>query len=308
MLVNFEPEREGFMKRQLLLSAACCVLFGLSAQAQDGRYVVLFGFDQASLDATAQATVAAAAQEFQRTGSASISVVGHTDTSGNAFYNQGLSEHREQAVADELMRLGVPASAITGEAVGETQPAVQTGDGVAEEQNRRVDIQIAPPPPPPPAPAPAPQVAQPAPPPPPAPQPRWMFTPGIFYGYNIEDEQGTHSHLAGINLSLDYLVTDWMTFGLEQAGFYHFDTDNDGFGGRTVVGPDFIFGNPQLAGYVGGNIGYLYGSGLDDDFVGGPEVGLIAGPINWKIAYDIPFNRDLDEGIINTTIGAVFRF
>jgi OmpA family protein len=208
MLVNFEPEREGFMKRQLLLSAACCVLFGLSAQAQDGRYVVLFGFDQASLDATAQATVAAAAQEFQRTGSASISVVGHTDTSGNAFYNQGLSEHREQAVADELMRLGVPASAITGEAVGETQPAVQTGDGVAEEQNRRVDIQIAPPPPPPPAPAPAPQVAQPAPPPPPAPQPRWMFTPGIFYGYNIEDEQGTHSHLAGINLSLDYLVTD----------------------------------------------------------------------------------------------------
>ena len=135
-----------------------------------------------------------------------------------------------------------------------------------------------------------------------------MFTPGIFYGYNIEDEQATHSHLAGINLSLDYLVTDWMTFGLEQAGFYHFDTDNDGFGGRTVVGPDFVFGDPQFAGYVGGNIGYLYGSGFDDDLVGGPEVGLIAGPINWKIAYDIPFNRDLDEGIVNTTIGAVFRF
>jgi hypothetical protein len=140
------------------------------------------------------------------------------------------------------------------------------------------------------------------------PAPRWMFTPGIFYGYNIEDEQGTHSHLAGINLSLDYLVTNWMTFGIEQAGFYHFDTDKDGVGGRTVIGPDFVFGDQNLAGYVGGNIGYLYGSGFDDDLVGGPEIGLIAGPINWKIAYDIPFNRDLDEGIVNTTIGAVFRF
>jgi OmpA family len=307
MLVGLEPDREDVMKRHLLLSAACCVLFGLSAQAQEGRYVVLFAFDQASLDATAQATLAAAAQEFQRTGSASISVVGHTDTSGNASYNQALSERREQAVSDELMRLGVPASALTGEAVGEAQPVVQTGDGIAEAQNRRVDIQIAPPPPPP-APQPAPQVAQPAPPPPPAPKTRWMFTPGIFYGYNIEDEQGTHSHLAGINLSLDYLVTDWLTFGIEQAGFYHFDTDKDGPGGRTVVGPDLIFGDPQFAGYFGGNIGYLYGSGFDDDLVGGPEVGLIAGPINWKIGYDIPFNRDLDEGIVNTTIGAVFRF
>ena len=82
------------MKRHLLLSAACCVLFGLSAQAQEGRYVVLFGFDQASLDATAQATLAAAAQEFQRTGSASISVVGHTDTMGGP---QGERRARSQA-------------------------------------------------------------------------------------------------------------------------------------------------------------------------------------------------------------------
>ena len=135
-----------------------------------------------------------------------------------------------------------------------------------------------------------------------------MFTPGIFYGYNMEDEQGTHSHIAGVNLSLDYLVTEWMTFGLEQAGFYHFDTDNDGIGGRTVIGPDFVFGDRQFAGYLGANVGFLYGSGFDDDFVGGPEVGLVAGPVNWKVAYDIPFNRGLDEGIINTTIGAVFRF
>lgn len=297
------------MKRHLLATAAFCFVTCGTAAAQDGRYIVLFGFDQATLDATAQATVAAAAQQFQQTGAASLSVVGHTDTSGNASYNQALSERREAAVSEELIRLGVPPSAITGEAVGETEPAVATGDGVPEEQNRRVDIQVAAPPPPPPAPAPAPapQVVEAAPPPPA--NPRFMFTPGIFYGYNLEDEQGTHSHLVGINLALDYLVTDWMSVGLEQAGFYHFDTDNDGIGGRTVVGPDFYLGDPQtVAGYVGGNIGVLYGSGIDDDLVGGPEIGLIWDPINWKIAYDIPFNRSVDEGIVNTTIGAVFRF
>jgi hypothetical protein len=185
----------------------------------------------------------------------------------------------------------VPAPAIAGEAVGETQPVAQTGDGVVEEQNRRVDIQVAPPPPLPTAPLPA---------------PRWMLTPGIFCGYGIEDEQGTHSHLAGITLSLDYLVTDWMTFGVEQAGFYHFDTDKDGVGGRTVIGPGFIFGDLRLAGYVGGNIGYLYGSGFDDDLVGGPEIGLIAGPINWRIADDIPFNRDLDRGISTPRLARCF--
>ena len=298
------------MKRHLLATAAFCFVLCGTAAAQEGRYVVLFGLDQANLDATAQATIAAAADEFRSTGSANISVVGHTDTSGNASYNQALSERRVAAVTEKLIQLGVPPAAINGAGVGENQPAVPTGDGVREEQNRRVDIAIAAPPPPPPEPAPAPApeppVAEAAPPPM---KPRFMFTPGLFYGYNLEDEQSTHSHLIGINLALDYLVTDWMSVGLEQAGFYHFDTDNDGIGGRTVVGPDFYLGDPQdVAGYVGGNIGMLYGAGIDDDLVGGPEIGLIAGPINWKIAYDIPFNRDLDEGIINTTIGAVFRF
>ena len=298
------------MKCHPLVSAGLFSLaLSAAAHAQEGRYVVLFGFDQASLDATAQATIAAAAQEFQRTGSAQISVQGHTDTSGNAAYNQALSQRREQAVTDELVRLGVPANAISGAAFGETQPEVQTGDGVAEEQNRRVDIQVAPPPPAPPpepapapAPAPEPQVAE-APPPPP--EPRWSFSPGLFYGYNLSDEQDTHSHLIGINLSLDYRAVDWLSVGLEQAGFYHFDTRNDGIGGRTVVGPDFFLGDVF---YLGGNIGYLYGSGFDDDWVGGPELGLRWDVIDWKVAYDIPFNRDLDEGIINTTIGAVFRF
>jgi len=295
------------MKRALLFSAATFLFLSGQAFAQQGNYVVLFPFDRATLDATAHSTISAAAEEFKRTGSAKISVQGHTDTSGNADYNQALSERREQAVTNELVRLGVPAGAISGIAVGESQPAVQTGDNVREQQNRRVDIQIAAPPPPPaptPAPAPAP-VAQ-TPPPPPEPEPtRWSFSPGLFYGYNLSDEQDTHSHLIGLNLSLDYRPIDWASVGVEQAGFYHFDTKDDGPGGRTVIGPDFWLGDMF---YVGGNFGALYGSGIDDDLIAGPEVGVQWKFLDWKVAYDIPFNRDLDEGIVNTTIGTTFRF
>jgi OmpA family len=285
----------------------------LLAQNQTQPFVVLFALDSATLDSEAMATVAAAAQEFQRTGSARITLRGHTDTSGDAAYNQALSERREQAVTDELVRQGVPADAISGVAVGETDPAVPTGDGVREEQNRRVEIALEAPPPPPqpapepapaPAPEPAPQVAEPA---PPERQP-FIFSVGPFYGYNIEDLNGGDSHFGGLNFSLDYEISPWFSAGLEQAGFYHFSTDNDGFGGRTAASADLLLGRDDVVPYLGGNIGYLYGSGIDEDFFAGPEIGIRAGAFNAKVAYDMPFNRDAGEGVVATTIGYGFRF
>src|SRR5688500_13603420 len=237
----------------------------LLAQTQARQFVVLFALDSATLDSEAQATIAAAAQEFKRTGSARIALRGHTDTSGNAAYNQALSERREQAVTDELVRQGVPADAISGVAVGEADPAVPTGDGVREEQNRRVEIALEAPPPQPapePAPAPAPEVATT---PEPEPEPevkRGLLSVGPFYGYSIEDEDGDDSHLAGLNISLDYAVLPWLGVGLEQAGFYHFSSPDDGLGGRSAASLNFGAGDENFAGWLGGNIGYLYGDGL----------------------------------------------
>jgi hypothetical protein len=302
------------MKRQLLLLAVGFLLGSTPAWAQDGKYVVLFPLGKATLNSAAQATIASAKQEYDRTGSAHITVVGHTDTSGTASLNQRLSERRAKAVTDALVGLGVPQSAISESGVGESDLAVQTGPGVREAQNRRTEINIIAPPPP----APAPETPVAAAPPPPAPPPppeekRWMFSAGLFYGFNFVDESNGHSQLGGINLGVDYKVTSWMTVGLEQAGFYHFDTDDDGFGGRTVVGPDFYFGNLlsdnlPVAPYVGANVGYLYGSGIDDDGIAGPELGIKVGMFDMKVAYDMPFNRNPDHGIINTTIGVSFDF
>lgn len=74
----------------------------------------------------------------------SVQVIGHTDNSGGASYNQGLSERRANSVADILMDGGVSFNRIQSFGRGEDQPIGSnlTEDGKA--QNRRVEIVILP--------------------------------------------------------------------------------------------------------------------------------------------------------------------
>ena len=71
-----------------------------------------------------------------------MTATGHTDKSGPDSYNMALSLRRANTVKDALVREGVPATAISVIGKGETQPLVQTADGVREPQNRRVEIVI----------------------------------------------------------------------------------------------------------------------------------------------------------------------
>ena len=69
-----------------------------------------------------------------------IEVQGNADRSGTPAYNQRLSLRRAQTVAAELVRNGVPRTAIDIQAFGDTRPLVPTAPGVREPQNRRVAI------------------------------------------------------------------------------------------------------------------------------------------------------------------------
>ena len=71
-----------------------------------------------------------------------IRVVGHTDTSGAASYNLALSKRRATDALNELVRQGIERNKITAEGKGETEPFVQTGDGVKEQLNRRTEVLI----------------------------------------------------------------------------------------------------------------------------------------------------------------------
>ena len=103
-------------------------------------YLVFFDWDKATLTDRAQQVIREAAQNSTRVQYTRIEVTGHTDTSGSARYNQGLSVRRAQAVAAELVRDGVPQNAISIQGLGETHLLVPTGPNVREPQNRRVEI------------------------------------------------------------------------------------------------------------------------------------------------------------------------
>jgi outer membrane protein OmpA-like peptidoglycan-associated protein len=103
-------------------------------------YLVFFDWDRADLTDRARQIIADAAQATTRVQVTRIEVNGNTDTTGTARYNQGLSLRRAQNVAAELVRDGVPQSAITTQGFGFSRLLVQTGPGVREPQNRRVEI------------------------------------------------------------------------------------------------------------------------------------------------------------------------
>ena len=103
-------------------------------------YLVFFDWDRADLTDRARQIIAEAALATTKVQVTRIEVSGHTDTTGTARYNQGLSVRRAQNVAAELVRLGVPRAAITTQGFGFSKPLVATGPGVREPQNRRVEI------------------------------------------------------------------------------------------------------------------------------------------------------------------------
>ncbi|MCX7365141.1 MAG: OmpA family protein [Alphaproteobacteria bacterium] len=105
-------------------------------------FMVFFDWDRSNLSAQALNTIKQAAASYKTKGSARVTATGHTDKSGPEGYNMALSLRRANTVKDALVREGVPATAISVVGRGETQPLVQTADGVREPQNRRVEIVI----------------------------------------------------------------------------------------------------------------------------------------------------------------------
>jgi hypothetical protein len=316
--------------RYLLLGAAICALVVPAAQAQTagepamsgtaaamepGRYQVFFPFASSELDPQARQTVREAAADWRRTGTVQVNVVGHTDTSGSPDYNLRLSERRAQAVQAALLAEGVPATSITTTGVGQSDLLVPTGDGVRLAENRRVEIIVPQPP------APEPVVEATAPPPePPPPEPdRWTFGLGPVYGHNFgeTDADGgdkTQNDLFGAELVFRALPGFLGGVSLKQMALWSINGIDDGLTGRSVasldLAPDLGIFRPTLAINAGG----VYGKGVQDGFVVGPEIRFDVAPVGGfnigiKAAYDYQFrNAGWDEGILWAGLDLGIRF
>jgi len=107
---------------------------------------LLFGYDETKLRETARLSLMKLGILIQRNPGAAFIIEGHTDTTGDARYNQTLSEQRARAVKTWLRdSLKIESSQIKTVGFGETRP-IANPTGTIEEQaiNRRVEINFKP--------------------------------------------------------------------------------------------------------------------------------------------------------------------
>jgi outer membrane protein OmpA-like peptidoglycan-associated protein len=71
-----------------------------------------------------------------------VRIEGHTDSAGDAKYNQQLSERRANAVKTVLLSRGVQESQIVVVGLGEAKPVADNGTSDGRAKNRRVELHI----------------------------------------------------------------------------------------------------------------------------------------------------------------------
>ncbi|QFU03409.1 putative lipoprotein YiaD precursor [Halomonas sp. THAF5a] len=105
---------------------------------------VTFAFDSSDLTPNAQTALNDVARVLQQYPDTRVNIAGHTDSTGDAGYNQQLSERRASAVGNYLAQSGVTRNRLNMTGYGENQPVASNQTEQGRAQNRRVEITLTP--------------------------------------------------------------------------------------------------------------------------------------------------------------------
>lgn len=105
---------------------------------------ITFPVDSAQLKSSFVSSLNALAQNLQQYPNTTVEVVGHTDSTGAASYNQQLSERRALSVRSVLLNAGVSGRRLRAFGQGESNPVASNGSAAGRQKNRRVEIFITP--------------------------------------------------------------------------------------------------------------------------------------------------------------------
>ncbi|OOS20719.1 hypothetical protein B0682_06240 [Moraxella lincolnii] len=103
---------------------------------------ITFDTDKTYIKPTFTNTLDKLAATMNEYGQTTVVIMGHTDSVGDAGYNQGLSERRAFSVASYLNNRGVSSHRISTVGYGESQPIADNNTEYGKAQNRRVEIKI----------------------------------------------------------------------------------------------------------------------------------------------------------------------
>lgn len=105
---------------------------------------LLFATDSAVVSGGSQSELRIVANSLNSYPDTTVNVIGHTDSTGDASYNQNLSQQRAQAVSSVLIGGGVSSGRIRSIGAGENQPVASNQTSSGRQANRRVEIIITP--------------------------------------------------------------------------------------------------------------------------------------------------------------------
>ncbi|WP_394426134.1 OmpA family protein [Vreelandella stevensii] len=105
---------------------------------------VTFGFDSAELTSDARSALNEVANVLTQYTDTRVNIAGHTDSTGNADYNQRLSERRAESVGRYLSQNGVSSMRLNTLGYGATRPVASNDSEQGRAQNRRVEITLTP--------------------------------------------------------------------------------------------------------------------------------------------------------------------
>jgi OOP family OmpA-OmpF porin len=111
-----------------------------SGSASPEAVLVYFKEGEATLDGSAQPLIDYTARLYREGNPFVMTVAGYTDATGADYTNLVLSARRADAVKQALVARGIPAERLQMQALGKSDPAVQTPDNASEPQNRRVRV------------------------------------------------------------------------------------------------------------------------------------------------------------------------
>ena len=105
---------------------------------------ITFRTDSSDINASFYATLNSVAKVLNKYTNSTVMVLGYTDNTGTAEYNQTLSKNRAAAVAAYLQGQGVKASRFEIMGMGPSNPIASNATAAGRAQNRRVEIKIIP--------------------------------------------------------------------------------------------------------------------------------------------------------------------
>lgn len=105
-------------------------------------YLIFFDWNKSDVRGDASKVLDEVVSAMRALNATKLNLIGYTDTSGAASYNQVLSVRRANSAKEYLELRGINANAIVTSGRGENDLLVPTPDGVREEENRRVEITI----------------------------------------------------------------------------------------------------------------------------------------------------------------------